>query len=172
MNKIFLILFIYFFHFNFVMANTKIAFIDMNRIMSDSKPGLSILKQLKNINSKNSNKLQNDFKKLKEQEINLISQKKILSKSDFQSNANKLKSEVENYNISKDKINNEFTKLKVDSTNKLLTLVNPILIKYSNEKSISIILQKKNIIMGKTELDITDEIIMIIDNIIDEFKIK
>jgi outer membrane protein len=154
------------------MANTTIAFIDMDRIMSDSKPGLSILKQLKNINNKNANKLQNDFKKLKEQEIKLISQKKILSKSDFQSSANKLKSEVENYNISKDKINNEFTKLKVDSTNKLLILVNPILIKYSNEKSISIILQKKNIIMGKTELDITDEIIMIIDNIIDEFKIK
>jgi outer membrane protein len=154
------------------MANTTIAFIDMDRIMSDSKPGLSILKQLKNINNKNSNKLQNDFKKLKEQEIKLISQKKILSKSDFQSNVNKLKSEVENYNISKDKINNEFTKLKVNSTNKLLTLVNPILIKYSNEKSISIILQKKNIIIGKTELDITDEIIMIIDNIIDEFKIK
>ena len=154
------------------MANTTIAFIDMDRIMSDSKPGLSILKQLKNINNKNSNKFQNDFKKLKEQEIKLISQKKILSKSDFQSNVNKLKSEVENYNISKDKINNEFTKLKVDSTNKLLTLVNPILIKYSNEKSISIILQKKNIIIGKTELDITDEIIMIIDNVIDEFKIK
>jgi outer membrane protein len=154
------------------MANTTIAFIDMDRIMSDSKPGLSILKQLKNINNKNSNKLQNDFKKLKEQEIKLISQKKILSKSDFQSNVNKLKSEVENYNISKDKINNEFTKLKVNSTNKLLTLVNPILIKYSNEKSISIILQKKNIIIGKTELDITDEIIMIIDNVIDEFKIK
>ena len=172
MNKIFLIPFIFFFYFNFAMANTTIAFIDMDRIMSDSKPGLSILKQLKNINNKNSNKLQNDFKKLKEQEIKLISQKKILSKSDFQSNVNKLKSEVENYNISKDKINNEFTKLKVNSTNKLLTLVNPILIKYSNEKSISIILQKKNIIIGKTELDITDEIIMIIDNVIDEFKIK
>ena len=172
MKKIFLILFIYFFYLNFAIANTKIAFIDMDRIMSDSKPGLSIINQLKDIKNKNANKFQNDAKKLKEQEIRLISQKKILSESDFQSNANKLRSEVENYNNSRNKINNDFTKLKVDSTNKFLTLVNPILIKYLNEKSISIILQKKNLIMGKTELDITDEIIIIIDNDIDEFKIK
>ena len=172
MKKIFLILFIYFFQTNFVLANTKIAFIDMDKIMSNSIPGASIIKQLKDINNKNSKKLQNESKRLKEKEIKLISQKKILSESDFQSSINELKSEIDNYNNSRIKIKNDFAKLKVDNTNKFLKLVNPILINYSNRKLISIILQKKNLIMGKTELDITNEIIKIIDNEIDEFKIK
>ena len=67
---------------------------------------------------------------------------------------------------------NEFNKLKVDNTNNLLKLINPILTKYSNKNKISIILQKKNLIIGKSELDITDEIIKIINNEIIDFKIK
>ena len=56
--------------------------------------------------------------------------------------------------------------------NKLLKKINPILTKYSIEREISIILQKKDLIIGKTELDITDKIITIINNEINEFKIK
>ena len=56
--------------------------------------------------------------------------------------------------------------------NNFLKLINPILTKYSTENEISIILQKKNLIIGKTELDITDKIIIIINDEIKEFKIK
>ena len=66
----------------------------------------------------------------------------------------------------------EFNKLKVENTNNLLKQINPILTKYSKENEISIILQKKDLIIGKTELDITDEIIKIINVEIKEFKIK
>ena len=54
----------------------------------------------------------------------------------------------------------------------LLKLINPILTKFSEDNKISIILKKKNLIIGKTTLDITGEIIKIIDNEIKEFKIK
>ena len=66
----------------------------------------------------------------------------------------------------------KFNQLKVENTNNLLKLINPILTKYSNKNKISIILQKKNLIIGKSELDITDEIIKIINNEITDFKIK
>ena len=54
----------------------------------------------------------------------------------------------------------------------LLKLINPILIKFSNDKEISIILQKKNLVVAKTQLDITDEVIKIVNSEIKEFKIK
>ena len=57
-------------------------------------------------------------------------------------------------------------------TNNLLKLINPILIKYSNDKKISIILQKKDLVVAKTELDITDDIIKIVNTEIKNFKIK
>ena len=172
MKKILIIFFILFFQFNFAIANTKIAFIDMNKVISSSKPGSSMLSQLNEINKTNLNKFKNETKKLKEKEGKLILQKNILSETDFQNNIKKLKLEVDSYNVSRDKINNNFNKLRIDSTNELLKLINPILINYSNDKLISIIFKKKDLVIVMTELDITDEIIKIMNKDIKEFKIK
>ena len=172
MKKVFIIFFIYFFQINFVIANTSIAFIDMDKVILLSKPGSSIMSQLNSLSSQNSKKFESEAKKIKEQETKLISQKNILSEVDFQSNINKLKLEIKNYNDNRDKINNDFNKLRIDSTNKLLKLINPILVSYSNDKSISLILKKRDLVIGKTELDITDEIILIINKDINQFKIQ
>ena len=172
MKKILIILFIYVLHANFAIANITIAFIDMDKIISTSKPGSFILSQLSDIKLKNSTKLENDAKKLKKQEIKLVSQKNILSEVDFQANINKLKLEFNNFNINRDKISKDFDNLRVENMNKLMKLINPILVNYSNDKSISMLLKKKNLVIGKTELDITDEIIKIIDRDIKQFKIK
>jgi outer membrane protein len=172
MKKVVIIFFIYFFQINFVIANTSIAFIDMDKVISLSKPGSSIMSQLNSLSSQNSKKFESEAKKIKEQETKLISQKNILSEVDFQSNINKLKLEIKNYNDNRDKINNDFNKLRIDSTNKLLKLINPILVSYSNDKSISLILKKRDLVIGKTELDITDEIILIINKNINQFKIQ
>ena len=172
MKKVVIIFFIYFFQINFVIANTSIAFIDMDKVISLSKPGSSIMSQLNTLSSQNSKKFESEAKKIKEQETKLISQKNILSEVDFQSNINKLKLEIKNYNDNRDKINNDFNKLRIDSTNKLLRLINPILVSYSNDKSISLILKKRDLVIGKTELDITDEIILIINKDINQFKIQ
>jgi len=172
MKKILIGFFICAFQFNFAIANTSIAFIDMDKIILTSKPGSSIVSQLKDINLKNSKIFESNAKNLKEQETKLISQKNILSESDFQTNIEKLKLEIKNYNTNRNKINNDFNKLRIDNTNELLKLINPILINYSNDKSISLILDKKNLVVGKTELDITDEVIKIINKEIKQFKIK
>ena len=172
MNRTVIAFFIFIFPFNFAIANTTIAFIDMDKVISTSKPGSSIVNQLQDINSKNTKIFETNAMKLKEQETKLISQKNILSEVDFQTNIKKLKLEIKNYNTNRDKINNDFNKLRIDSTNELLKLINPILINYSNEKSISLILNKKNLIIGKTELDITDKIIKIINSEIKQIKIK
>ena len=154
------------------MADQKIVFVDMDRLVSVSKPGSSIFKQLKDINNKNLNFLKNEEKKFKEQEKKLIAQKNIITEDDFTNKVEKLKSEINDYNLDRKKMIEEFNKLKVENTNNLLKQINPILTKYSKENEISIILQKKNLIIGKTELDITDEIIKIINVEIKEFKIK
>ena len=65
MKKIFIILFIYAWQANFAIANTSIAFIDMDKIISTSKPGSFILSQLSDVNLKNSTNLENEAKKLK-----------------------------------------------------------------------------------------------------------
>lgn len=171
--KFFLPLFLFFFIINSpAISDQKIVFVDMDRLVSVSKPGSSITKQLKDINNKNLNFLKNEEKKFKENEKKLIAQKNIITEADFINKVEKLKSEINDYNLDRKKMIEEFNKLKVENTNNLLKKINPILTKYSKENEISIILQKKDLIIGKTELDITEEIIKIINIEIKEFKIK
>ena len=171
--KFFLPLFLFFFIISSsVISDQKIVFVDMDSLVSVSKPGSSIFKQLKDINNKNLNFLKNEEKKFKEKEKKLIAQKNIITEADFKNKIDKLKFEINSYNQDRNKMIEEFNKLKVENTNNLLKQINPILTKYSTENEISIILQKKALIIGKTELDITDEIIIIINDEIKEFKIK
>ena len=164
--------FIFLIFSNPVKSEQKIVFVDMDRLVSASKPGTSIFNQLKDINDKNLNFLRKEEKKFKEKEKKLISQKNIISETDFKDKVDELKSEIDNYNQNRNKMIEKFNKLKVESTNNLLKSINPLLAKFSNENKISIILQKKDLIIGKTELDITDEIIKIVNKEIKDFKIK
>ena len=171
--RYFLSLFIIFLIFSVsVNAEQKIVFVDMDKLVSVSKPGSSIFNQLKDINKKNLNFLKEEEKRFKEKEKKLIAQKNIISENDYKNKINELKYEINIYNQNRNKKIKKFNKLKVENTNNLLKLISPILAKYSTENEISIILQKKDLIIGKTELDITDEVITIINNEIKEFKIK
>ncbi len=173
MKNLSLLIFIFLlFYTNEVYSEQKISFIDMDRVISTSNSGSSILKQLNEVNDGNLKFLNNQETKFKEKETKLISQKNIISEGDFKSKVDELKSEIKNYNQIRNKMIADFNKLKVDNTNKLLKLINPILVKFSNDKEISIILQKKDLVVGKTELDITDEIIIIVNLKVKEFKIK
>jgi len=173
MKKILLINFFLFFSLtSIILAETNISYVDMDKVIMTSKPGSSIRVQLTNLNNKNLTYLKNEEKILKDKEKKIITQKNILSETDFQSKIDELKLEINNYNKNKNKIIKNFNQLKIENTNKLLQLITSILAKYADEKSISLILQKKNLIIGKTELDITDEIIIIINNEVNEFKIK
>ena len=157
---------------NQAFSEQKIAFIDMDKVISTSKSGSSILKQLTDLNKKNLKFLKDEEKKFKEKETKLISQKNIISEKDFKNKVNELKSEINNYNQNRNKMLADFNKLKIDNTNNLLKLINPILVKFSNEKEISVILQKKDLVVAKNELEITEEIIKILNAEVKEFKIK
>tara|TARA_B110000858_G_scaffold183049_1_gene223035 strand:+ start:240 stop:758 length:519 start_codon:yes stop_codon:yes gene_type:complete len=172
MKKFLIILFILLNQVNFVYAEVNIVFVDLNKIMTTSKPGSSILENLNKKNNQLLNNFKKDEKKLKDDEIKLISQKNILSEEEFQSKVKKLKIEINTYNENRKKTIKDFNIFKAETTNKFTKMINSIFIKYSNDKSISMIFDKKNMIIGKSELDITDEIIKIVNNEIKEFKIK
>ena len=167
-----LILVIFLLFSNQAFSEQKIAFIDMDKVISTSKSGSSVLKQLTNLNKKNLRFLKDEEKKFKEKEKKLISQKKIISETDFKNKINELKSEIKSYNQNRNKMLADFNKLKIDNTNNLLKLINPIIVKFSNDKEIAIILQKKDLVVAKTQLDITDDVIKIVNSEVKEFKIK
>ena len=142
-NFILLNVFIFIIFFNKVNAEQKIVFLNMDQTISKSNAGSSILKQLNKLNDKNLSSLNKIEKNIKEKETKLISQKNIFSESEFINKVELLKKEINEHNQNRKKLISKFNKLKIENTNKLLELINPILIKYSNDNEISFILQKK-----------------------------
>jgi Skp family chaperone for outer membrane proteins len=172
MKKLIVIITLLIMQINFVSANTNIAVIDMDKIINVSKAGTSILNQLNTINDEILIDLKKQEEKLKNKEIKLISQKNILSKSDFDINLKNFKVEIEQYNQNRKKTITDFNIKKEKNTKRFLGRVNKILAEYSDSKSISMVFQKKDLVIAKNELDITDEVIVIIDKNIKDFKIK
>ena len=155
MKKCILILF--FIHLsitNISLANDNIVFVDMDKILTNSKVGKSILSQLEMLNKKTLDDFKKIEKNLKVKEKKLISQKNILASSEYDKNVITLKSEINEYSKNRKNIVKNLNQIKKENINKLLQKVNVILAKYSEKNSISIILQKKFIITGKSDLDI------------------
>ena len=98
--------------------------------------------------------------------------KNILSKEEFQKEISNLRNEVKNYNSERNEKINSLTKKRLESMEIILKTLSPILTDYSKNNNISIIMDKKNIIIGKTELNITKEILILLDEKIKKIKLN
>lgn len=172
MKKLIIIITLFIMQLNFVSANTNIAVIDMDKIVNTTKTGTSILNQLNKIYDEILIDLKKQEEKLKDKEIKLISQKNILSKSDFDINIKNFKVEIKKYNENRKKTITNFNIKKEKNINRFLQMAKKILAEYSNSKSISIVFQKKDLVIAKNELDITEDVMVIIDKNIKDFKVK
>ena len=172
LKKLFIINF-FFLIFTFSYAEQqKIVYLNIEKIMQNSIAGKSIKKQLENLYNKNLEKFKKDDEILKTKEKKLIAQKNILSQEDFQKELTNLRTEIVNFQKEQVRARENINKLRIGATNKLISKLSPILQEYAKKNSISLILQKKNIIMGKKEIEITDEILSITNNEIKDIKIN
>ena len=157
MKKYLLIFFLIFFTQS-IFADDKIIYIDVNKIVSNSESGKHLNNELNKINEANINEFKNLEKKLKSEEENILKQKNILKESEFNTKVNELREKVKSYNDFKNKKNNELKNLRDNGAKKILNALNSILSEYASTNSISLIIDKKNIVIGKTELDVTNKI--------------
>ena len=144
-------------------SENLIVFLDMNKIMLQSKAGKSITVQLEKLHKNNIDTFKKKEEELKNKETSIVSQKNVLSNEEFEKKINSLREEANEYRIKRRDSIDSLTKKRVDAQNKLINVINPILADYSKKKSISMIIQKKNIIIGKSELEITGDILKILD---------
>ena len=172
-SKFFLIVvLVLFFSSTSLRAESKTAFIDIDSIVNKSNIGIKLIKKIEISETNLKNKFLSKELILKKKEKELIDQKNIISKTDFQKKLSELKMDIKKFNQESEK---ERKKLIITRNNynlKLLKAINPILATYSEEKNISILLQKKNIILGSSQLDITNDILKIVNKEITESTIK
>tara|TARA_B110001450_G_C17530855_1_gene444626 strand:- start:287 stop:826 length:540 start_codon:yes stop_codon:yes gene_type:complete len=170
--KIYLILILLLFNTGNTKENNQYVFIDLDYIVQNSNAGKSVNASIKKRNDKIIKELLSIEKKLKADESKIISQKNLISKEEFNKQISKLKEDIKAYKNLKQKKTKELTLLKIEANKKAIEFLNPILSEYSKEQSISLILQKRNIVMGKNELDITQNILKIFNQKVKKIEIN
>ena len=140
---------------NVAQANSNIVYVDIDFLIKNSNIGKASLDKLETINKKNIKKLTDREVELKKNESDLKNKKNIISTDQFNEEVNLLKEKIKLYNSEKDKMVNDFNKIKVEEINILMNKFNSVIQAYMNQNSIDVVLDKKNIFIGKVSSDIT-----------------
>ena len=152
-------------------SSEKIVYLDVEKIMQQSIAGKSIIAQLKKKRETSISKFKKKEKEIRDNEKKLIAQKNVLSKEEFEKKIIELRKDISNYQKDRNKTSNEIAKLRVKASTKLINKLTPILEEYSKKNSIRIIVQKKNIVMGKKEDDITNDILELVNQLVKNIKL-
>ena len=150
----------------------NITYIDMQKLVNKSIAGISINKKINELKELKTAKIEKAESILKKKDADLLNQKNIITSEAYNEKIVLLKKEINEFKKMRNLELKDFENKKMQYTNKLLNSINPILQKYVQSKNISILLQKKNIILGANEFDITSDILKILNNEIKEISIK
>ena len=140
-------------------AEQKIAYLDMKFILNNSKAGKGAQEYLKKSFKENQKRLSNEETKLKKAESDLLAKKSLLTKEEYQKKSSELRKTVMKYQSDRRSSLEKIAKLRAEARAKLIKELDPILDNYIKENSISLIVDKKNIVKGRIDLDITNLIV-------------
>ncbi len=155
----FIIIFLFsFLNFTEVLSEEKVSFIDIEFIIKNSNEGKKIINNINNLNDENIKKLKLKEKDLKNMEEDIIKKKNILSKEEYEKEINNFKIQVNEFRNEKDIMVKNLSKYKDNELSELYKKINPIIKNYMDTNNIKILLDVKNIIVGKTSSDITKQI--------------
>ena len=150
----------------------NIAYANLDLIIKNSNVGKKIITYFEDKNKETIKQIKNEEKIIREKEKSLISQKNILQEDEYLKKVNMIKKEVEVFNNnSKEKINQ--LNIKKEKISKLfLVEVNKILRDYAETNNIDIIFSSNQMLIGKSNLDLTKNILENVNNKINNFKIE
>ena len=154
-------------------ANSQnIVYANLDILINKSNVGQKIIKHFSDKNNDLNDELKKIEKKIKDQETSLISQKNILQPEEYAKKVKNLNNEIKNFNLDRitkiKKINNE----REQVLKSFQTEINKILKSFAENNNIDIIMSSNQMLIGKSNLDVTNDLQKIINNKIKSFEIK
>ena len=144
-------------------AEQKIVVLDMKYVLNSSIAGKGAQEFLKKKFNDNAKKFSELEKSLKKEETDLLAKKSNLSKEEYTTKSDSLRKKVIDYQSQRrssiDKLQNQ----RDEARKIIMKRIKPILNAYIKENGVSMIIDKKIMISGSTEDDITQTIIEKLD---------
>ena len=153
-----------FFLYAFSNENLYLILIDLDYVFKNSNVGKKINEtsiSKKEALIKNKNKIE---AKLEKQKNDIMSKKNVLDKKEFEAKVISHQKEIKDYQIKMNndlkKVNDEFIKKNIEFKKK----VDQLLIEYSKENNIDLIVSKNSVVLSNTKIDMTKQILEIVNN--------
>ena len=157
---------------NFAYAEDKVVYLDVNLLLSESEVGKYVNSNLKKISDDNNEEYKKFEAELKSDEEKLLTQQNILKKEDYEKKISELRNKFKSYQEKKNNKNKELNLLRNNAGNKILKSINEIMTEYTKKNSISLVITKQSIIIGKTELDVTNDILKLLNKKITKLELN
>ena len=148
---------------SFSFSAEKTVFLDIDFVLNNSNFGKSIYLKLDELNKKNFDNLIKMEKELEKKKKAIDASRNISTKENLEKEVSLFNQDVNKFRSEKDKILKNFEKKKKNEIDNFLTRVNPLIQEYMKDNSISIVLSKNQIFMGNVEMDITGDIIELVN---------
>jgi|TARA_B110000967_G_C18688390_1_gene461734 outer membrane protein len=170
MKKIFLFTILFLFSFTNVFADNS-HFIDFNKVLNTSKAGSEAQKKLKTLIESESNKNKKKEQNIRKEETKIISEKNTISAEEYNKKIQALRAKVSDLQKNKQKAFANISKTRNKAKKNLLDAVNPIVKKYMEDNNIRIVLNKESVVLGDETLEITAQIIDILNKNVTSIKL-
>lgn len=140
----------------------------LNKSIAGKKAQDTLQKQLDNgIKSMTSKE-----KSLLEDEKKIIQQKKVISAEEYKSKVTKLRSQVASLQKKRTDLYKNVADQRAKARNELLKNLNPIIQEYMTKNKIRMVIDKKSILLADENLDLTQEIIQLLNKKLTSIKLK
>ena len=163
-KKIFTILIVLFAFINPSNSQDKIFYLDLDKVVTNTKAGKSIIDELDKSKKAALEKFEKKEKDLKKIEDEINKQKNIISEDELKKRLVEFRKEVSIFRQNRQKLINDFNQKRKAEFGEFFKKITPILESYVAEQNIDILLDKKNIFVASKKKNITQEIIKIIDS--------
>ena len=144
-------------------SSEKIVFINFQYVINNSNYGKSIFEDLNKIRNANFKELKSKENILKDLESEIKTKKNVISKEDLNKKIKLLNDNINEFQNLKKSMENDLNKIKSKKLNDFMDQINPLLEKYMDENSVDIMLDKKNMLIGKKTINKSEEILKLIN---------
>ncbi len=159
------------FHQNYLLSDIP-HFLDFKFILNQSDAGKKAQDQLKKKLNDGLSKLKKDEGSLREKEKEIIKQKKVISADEYKKKVTDLRSKVNKLQNDRKALFDNVAKMRSKAKNELLKNLNPIITEYMNEKKIRMVVDKKSLLLADESLDITKDIMKILNKKLKSIKLN
>ena len=150
----------------------EIRYVDFRYVLNESKAGKEAQVYLKKKLDTGIKDLQAKEKSIQDEEKKIIQQKKLISAEEYKKQVKALREKVSSLQIKRNNLLDNVAKQRAKARSELLKTLNPIIKEYMQEKKIRMVVDKKSLLLADENLDITNDIIGILNKKLKSIKLN